>query len=315
MISEELVSLGKSDIRVAPLGIGAWEWGDKLTWGFGGDYSESDCRDAYGEAINAGVNFIDTAEIYGQGKSERLLGQFMREKHDSPIVASKCFPYPWRLNSKSLRGALRGSLARAGLKQIDLYQMHFPLPLVRIEDWMNAMADAYEEGLVRAIGVSNYSVAQMKRAQETLAKRGLALASNQVHYSLLFRSPESNGVLAACREMDVTLIAYSPLEMGLLTGKYSQAKRPPFRRAFLVRNKLPHLDPLIGLLGEIGQAHGNKTVAQVALNWLICKNTLPIPGVKNGRQARDNAGAIGWRLTDAEIAALERASGANENLQ
>ncbi|HEY6043207.1 MAG TPA: aldo/keto reductase, partial [Anaerolineae bacterium] len=79
MISEELVSLGKSDIRVAPLGIGAWEWGDKLTWGFGGDYSESDCRDAYGEAINAGVNFIDTAEIYGQGKSERLLGQFMRE--------------------------------------------------------------------------------------------------------------------------------------------------------------------------------------------------------------------------------------------
>lgn len=314
MMDEDLISLGKTDIRISPLGIGAWEWGDKLTWGFGGGYDEEDCRSAYHEAIDSEVNFVDTAEVYGQGESERLLGQFMRESNQSPIVASKCFPYPSRLTSKSLRGALRGSLARSGLQHIDLYQMHWPFPFVRIEDWMNAMADAYEEGLIRAIGVSNYSVPQMKRAQETLAKRGLSLASNQVHYSLLHRSPERDGVLGACRAMDVTLIAYSPLEMGLLTGKYSQVNRPPFRRAFMLRRQLPHLEPVIGLLDEIGQAHDKKTAAQVALNWLICKGTLPIPGAKNGKQARDNAGALGWRLTSEELAALEKATNASADI-
>jgi aryl-alcohol dehydrogenase-like predicted oxidoreductase len=149
----------------------------------------------------------------------------------------------------------------------------------------------------------------MKRAHEALAERGLLLASNQVEYSLLHRSPERTGLAAACKESGVTLIAYSPLAKGMLSGKYTPANPPPgLRRRRYNRERLAAMQPLIGLIKEIGQAHGGKTPSQVALNWLMVKGALPIPGAKNVKQAQDNAGALGWRLSDSEVAALDDAS-------
>jgi len=149
----------------------------------------------------------------------------------------------------------------------------------------------------------------MRRAHDVLAKRGIPLASNQVEYSLLHRQPERNGVLAACRDLRVALIAYSPVAKGILTGKYTPQNPPPGVRGRQWNFKpLAHIQPLIARLREVGEAHGGKTPAQVALNWLIQKGALPIPGVKNARQVQDNLGALGWSLTPDEVELLDQAS-------
>jgi aryl-alcohol dehydrogenase-like predicted oxidoreductase len=172
--------------------------------------------------------------------------------------------------------------------------------------WANALADAMEAGLTRSVGVSNYSAAQMRQVHEVLSRRGFLLASNQVEYHLLNRKVERNGVLQACRELGVALIAYSPLAKGLLTGKYTPQNRPPGVRKYTFGGaRLSSIQPFLGLMREVGQAHEGKAPAQVALNWLLAKGAVPIPGAKNARQAQENAGAAGWRLRAAEIAALE----------
>ncbi len=204
--------------------------------------------------------------------------------------------------------ALRGSLQRLGLPRVDLYQIHWPDPMVPDETWAEALADAIEAGLTRAAGVSNYSLAQVQRTAEVLARRGLPLASVQVEYSLLEREPERNGLLDYCRENKITLIAYSPLAKGILTGKYTPRNPPSGERRSKYGPLLEPLQPLVSLLREIGQAHGGKTPAQVALNWLIGQGAVPIPGAKNERQAQDNAGAMGWSMTAEEMRALGEAS-------
>jgi aryl-alcohol dehydrogenase-like predicted oxidoreductase len=223
-------------------------------------------------------------------------------------VATKFLPYPWRLGKDTLRKALAGSLARLRLQQVALYQIHWPLPPTPIETWMDALADAVDAGLTRVVGVSNYDAEQMRRAHDALARRGVPLASNQVQYNLLHRDPERTGLLKLCHELGVTLIAYSPLAKGLLTGKYTPENPPAGLRGRTVRaNTLARIQPLIGLLAEIGGRYG-KTPSQVALNWIICKGAVPIPGAKNARQAQENAAALGWRLTAGEVAALDAAS-------
>lgn len=291
------------------VGVGTWSWGDKSMWGYGRHYGDADLKGAFDAAITSGMRLFDTAEIYGFGKSERLLGRFVRETGASISVATKFFPYPWRVAPSQLLRALRGSLDRLGVAQIGLYQTHWPLPPRSVVTWMEPMAQAVSEGLVKEVGVSNYSADQMRRAFDRLATRGIRLASNQVEYSLLKRSVEANGVLETCRELNVRLIAYSPLAMGMLSGKYTPQAPPPGVRGFRYRRPLlATLPALIGLLDELGGAHGGKTRNQVALNWLICKGALPIPGAKSAAHARDNAGAAGWRLTAEEVAALDEAS-------
>ncbi len=309
-ITTDRVFLGSSDIAISPLGIGTWAWGDAWMWGFGkGGHTAGDIRQAFDATLAAGVNFFDTAEVYGLGKSERFLGRFVRESGKPAVIATKCFPFPWRLGKGAFRRALRHSLARLGMSQVDLYQMHFPLPPVSIATWMDAMSDAVAAGLIRTVGVSNYTMKQMGRAHSILSKRGVALAANQVRYSLLHRDPEFDGVLQTCHDLKITLIAYSPLEQGILTGKYTPEAPPPgMRNTLYNRAYLESVQPLLAAMRTIGEAHGGKTSAQVALNWLICKGTVPIPGAKNARQAESNAGALGWRLTDDQVAHLDEVS-------
>lgn len=303
------VPLGSTGIQISPMGIGTWAWGDTWFWQYGkGGYSDADLEAAYQASLAYGISFFDTAEVYGIGRSERLLGQFARQAGWPVVIATKFFPFPWRVSHVHFRRALRHSLDRLGLPCVDLYQMHWPFPPVSIDHWMDAMADAVQAGLIRAVGVSNYDVEQTRRAHAALARRGIPLAANQVKYSLLHRRHEKNGLLALCKELDITFIAYSPLAQGLLTGKYTAQKPPPGLRGLRYRPMLAQIKPLIDQLTDIGQVHGGKTPAQVALAWTIAKGTVPIPGAKNARQALDNAGALGWRLSDAEVAALDYAA-------
>lgn len=305
------VNLGQTHISIAPLGVGTWAWGDSLFWGYGNKtYSDTDLKEAFQISLKQGVTLFDTAEIYGSGRSEELLGQFqasLQGTEDSVILASKFMPLPWRFSSHSLLSALQASLKRLRLSQLDLYQIHWPLPPMSIEVWGNALADAVEAGLTRTVGVSNYSEYQMRRIHAVLADRGIPLAVNQVQYSLLHRDPEKNGVLQACQELGVTLLAYSPLGMGLLTGKYTEDNLPPGPRRLGSQKRLQDLKALLTQLRDIAVTH-QKTPAQVALSWVIHKGAVPIPGAKNALQAQENAGALTLSLTAAEIKALDEAS-------
>jgi aryl-alcohol dehydrogenase-like predicted oxidoreductase len=189
--------------------------------------------------------------------------------------------------------------------RVDVYLLHFPFPPISLETWADALADEVKAGRTRAVGVSNCNAAQTRRAHAALAARGIPLACNEVEYNLLNRDPERSGLVSTCGELGVTLIAYRPLALGALTGKYS-LERPPrgLRSLKYGRASLAKIAPLLGVLRRIGEEHG-KTPAQVAINWLLAKGALPIPGAKNAAQARENAGAMGWRLTVDETTELE----------
>lgn len=309
--------LGQSDVVVSRLGIGAMTWGDarglarlhpaKLAYG-GAEGLEEEKR-ALEASLAAGVTLFDTAAMYSGGASERRLGELA--PGPKAQIATK-FPPGLRATAEEMPRALEDSLARLGRGTIDLYQHHFPTGRVDIPRLMNLMADAVEAGKVRAIGVSNYSAEQMRVAHAELARRGFPLASNQVEYSLLHRQPETNGVLDACHELGITLIAYQPLAGGALTGKYLEGQRPRGIRRFMMSyfrgDAQAALTPIVALLREIGQRYG-MTPAQVALRWLMEQpNVLPIPGAKNGRQAASNAQALAFALTSEEVKALDRAS-------
>lgn len=295
-------------LHAVEMGLGAWQWGDRVMWQYGRTHSDEDIRKAFESSLQEGIRFIDTAEVYGSGRSERMLGQFMKNTDQPVLVATKFFPMPWRLTKNTVPTALRHSLERIGAESVDLYQVHWPSPLLSVDRMMEGMSICVEKGWTRTVGVSNFNATQMMTAYSALARHNIPLASNQVHYSLLRREVEKNGLLARCQELGVRLIAYSPLEMGLLTGKYSTENPPAGARGAQYASLLKKLPPLLRVMTAIGQDHGGKSNAQVALNWTICKGSLPIPGAKSESQALQNAGALGWRLTDEEVARLDEMS-------
>ena len=310
------IRLGHSGLEVPRLGVGAMTWGSpsgRARWGpaklaYGGAAGPEEEARAFEASLSAGVTLFDTAAMYSGGASERRLGELAEGR--SVVVATK-FPPGWRSTTDAFPDALEQSLVRLRRSTIDLYQHHFPSRRIAIPSLMRLMADAVDAGRVRAIGVSNYSAAQLRTAHAALAERGIPLASNQVEYSLLHRAPEVNGVLDACRELGITLIAYQPLAQGVLTGKYRPGDRPTGIRRFgryFRGDGLKKAQPVVTLLQEIGERY-SKTPAQVALRWLIQQErVLPIPGAKNGRQAASNAEALSFTLVGAEIEALDQAT-------
>jgi len=295
-------------LHAVEMGLGAWQWGDRVVWQYGHDYGVEEVRHAFQSSLADGIRFVDTAELYGNGLSERLLGRFLKETDQPVLIATKFFPWPWRLDKGALPRALKESLARLGVESVDLYQIHWPSPVMSTDALMDGLSECIKSGMTRTVGVSNFGHERMLAAYSALARNNIQLASNQVHYSLLSRAVEKNGTLARCKELGIRMIAYSPLEKGLLTGKYNVDAPPPGRRTKQYAELLTKIQPLLKLMTEIGQDHGGKSNAQVALNWLICKGTMPIPGAKNAEQAQQNAGAPGWRLTDEEVAKLDYAS-------
>jgi aryl-alcohol dehydrogenase-like predicted oxidoreductase len=308
---ESTLEITLAGLTVPPLGIGTWAWGDKLFWNYGKDYHAAELQAAFKTALELGICFFDTAEIYGMGESERLLGQFIQQSGSArPVIATKYFPLPWRFNADAVADALTASLKRLQLPTVDLYQVHWPFDFFMGQTGlMQALADEVQQGRIKAVGVSNYSAAQMREAHQTLASRGVPLAANQMQYSLLSRQIEQNGVLQMARQLNVTILAYSPLAQGLLTGKYrvENDQSPTGVRRFDPRfsqSGLQKLAPLLRALAQIGENHA-RTPAQVALNWLIAQgNVMPIPGAKTAEQVRQNAGALGWSLAETELAQL-----------
>lgn len=309
-----ITTLGKTGIEVTGLGIGTWAWGDKLFWSYGKDYGVEEVQEAFNTAVQAGITFFDTAEVYGVGKSESLLGKFIQQTEQPIQIATKYAPLPWRFNGEAVSEAITASLKRLQLSQITLYQVHWPFSfLLSQTTLLNTLANEVEKGRIQAIGVSNYSATQMREAHEILAKRGIPLAVNQVQYSLLFRKIETQDILSTAQDLGVTILAYSPLAQGLLTGKYTPEKAVSLEGARRLDPRfssqgLEKILPVLNVLQSLGTKY-QKTSAQIALNWLINqKNVIPIPGAKNAHQALENAGALGWSLEQEEVKQLEEIS-------
>ena len=306
------ICLPGCDVEISPMGLGTWAWGDRSTWGMDGydrSYDRETIREAYQRSVEEGVSFLDTAEGYGSGESERIIGVLLENdpaNRDRTVIATKFMPFPWKVAVISqLRKSLDASLERLGLPFVHLYQIHGPTSLRSAGVLASALAAVREAGLVRAVGVSNYSEREVRAIHAALASHGIPLATNQIEYSLLRTMPEKSGLLAACSELGVKVLAYSPIGQGRLTGKYS-ASRPPHGRRGFSDFPMAEVDPIVEELRRIGDRHGEKTPSQVALNWVISKGAIPIPGAKNREQAEQNAGALGWRLSDDEIQALDR---------
>ena len=308
--------LGKSSLRVPRMGIGVMTWGDAKGFArlhpaktaYGGAEGFDEEKRALEVSLEAGIDLFDTAAFYSGGASERRLGELA---HGKELLIATKFPGGFSFKAEDLPKELEANLARLGRDSIDLYQHHFPAKGVSIPRLMDLLADAFEAGKIKAVGVSNYSAEQMREAHAALAKRGIPLASNQIEYSLLKRQPEVNGILDACQELGITLIAYSPLAGGALTGKYSAARKASGLRRFLPnfsKKGMEAVQPVITLLRQIGERY-SKTPSQVALRWLIENPiVLPIPGAKNSKQAIENAGALSFALTPEEVEVLSQAT-------
>ena len=269
------------------LGVGTNRWNSSAS-------NQARFRDTLAAALDAGMGFFDTAEVYSLGRSETALGQAARADGRPVLVASKFAPLPHRLTAAQFESALEKTLARLGRESLDLYYLHFPYSPVGVSTWMRAMAGAVRAGKIRAVGISNCSPAQMRKAADALARYDIPLAANQVQYSLLHRKPESDGVLEACHRMDVALVAYRPIAGGALgTG----SRRSSGRSA------------LADTLREVATAR-SATAAQVALAWLLQRDdhVIAIPGATRPEHVRENAGAVSLTLSEEEFAAIDRAS-------
>jgi aryl-alcohol dehydrogenase-like predicted oxidoreductase len=311
-----MAALGRSDVEAPRLGMGVMTWGQPAGWArwtpaqlaYGPSHGTEEEARALEVSLAAGVTLVDTAAMYSHGASERRVGELALGRE--VLIATKFPPSPSG-RAEQLPQALEASLARLQRGTIDLYQHHFPSARAPIPRLMALMAEAVQAGKVRAVGLSNYSAAEMRLAHAELARRGIPLASNQVQYSSLHRAPEVNGVLQACRELGVTLLAYSPLAMGALTGKYSARRRVSGLRRLLPafgRKAMTAAEPVVALLRQIGERYG-KSPSQVALRWLMENEwVLPIPGAKNARQAEENAGALTFALTPEEVEQLNKAT-------
>lgn len=301
------------------MGCGTWAWGNRLLW----DYQESmdsGLNAAFDHCVSCGVTLFDTGDSYGtgqlSGQSEKLLGRFSAaytgQNKGQICLATKLAPYPWRLTKQSMVSAGKASAERLG--HLDLVQMHWST--ANYLPWQEAplldgLAELCHLGLAKGVGLSNFGPKRLHLAHKRLSAQGIKIQTLQVQYSLLSTYPVTKlGLKEVCDELDIRLIAYSPLALGLLTGKYATKEDlPKGLRRFALGQLLPGAGPLLGCLKEVADIHA-KTMAQVAINWCICKGAIPIPGAKNLRQAQQNTGALGWRLSEAEVHELDAASSA-----
>lgn len=316
-MSVETIQSGET-IHLPPMGCGTWAWGNRLLWGYS-PAMDVELQKVFNACVSQGVTLFDTGDSYGtfklQGRSESLLGQFCQD-YSGPnqaqiCLATKLAPYPWRLSKRSILAAAEASRQKLA-SRLDLVQMHWSTAnYAPWQEWalLEGLAELYQQGLVRGVGLSNYGPKRLERVYQKFQRLGVPILSLQVQYSLLSTYPVTQlGLKQVCDQLGIKLIAYSPLGLGLLTGKYqTDGPLPKGLRKQLCRRILPGMGPLLNCLTEIAN-HRQKSLSQIALNWCICKGTLPIPGAKTLAQAEENLGALGWQLSPAEVDALDCAA-------
>ena len=294
-----------SGVRLSAIGLGAWQFGSR-EWGYGEAYAEGEAGRIVGRALDLGVNLLDTAEIYGFGRSERIVGAAIAGRRDEAFVATKLFPVAPVRPVIEQRG--RASARRLGVDMIDLYQVHQPNPAVPIGMQMDGMRSLVTAGVVRHVGVSNFSLARWKAAESAF---GGPVLSNQVRFSLVDRRPLAELVPWAAASERV-VIAYSPLGQGLLSARYDATNTPgrgvrAMNPLFLPEN-LERAQPLLTVLRDVAKSH-DATPAQVALAWVIRRpNVVAIPGASSVAQLEHNAAAADLDLNDDEDAELTAAA-------
>jgi aryl-alcohol dehydrogenase-like predicted oxidoreductase len=289
---------------MSAIGLGTWQFGSR-EWGYGSDYADTEAVAITQRALELGINLIDTAEIYAFGRSERIVGKAIAGRRDDVFIATKVFPIMPLAPIVEQRG--RASAARLGVDQIDLYQVHWPNPVVPTGTTMQGMRNLQRAGVVRHVGVSNFPLGKWQRAEREL---GGPVLSNQVQYSLAVRKPDRE-LIPWAQANDRIVIAYSPLAQGLLSAKYDGTNTPGGVRsgnALFLPENIERAKPLLDALREIAAAHDAKP-AQVALAWVIRRpNVVAIPGASSVGQLESNAAAADLELTDDEDARLTAAS-------
>jgi aryl-alcohol dehydrogenase-like predicted oxidoreductase len=291
--------------KISKIGLGTWQFGS-AEWGYSQQYADQVANAIVRRALELGVTLFDTAEIYGFGRSERILGKALGDVAGSVFLTTKMFPVmPGSLIVQQRAGA---SMRRLGVDRLDLYQVHWPHPLIRDGTIMHGMAALQRAGLIGEVGVSNYSLPRWRAAEEALGSRVL---SNQVNYSLIVRSPERD-LLPFAQAHDRVVIAYSPLAQGFLSGRYDRDSRPTdgVRQAnqLFRPDSLDRASDLIGVLREVAVAH-TATPAQIALAWVIQHPAVAaIPGASSVEQLESNVAAAEIRLSGDEYQALHMAS-------
>ncbi|MCL4332818.1 MAG: aldo/keto reductase [Candidatus Thermoplasmatota archaeon] len=296
--------IGSSDLKVSEVGFGAWQAG-RIGWGT--DYTDSEVKEALSFALDSGVNFIDTAEMYGKGHSESVVGEVLRNYDRSKvIIATKVNPP--HLGKKDLISSAHNSIERMKCSYIDLYQIHWPDFNVPIKETADALESLVSDGLVRYIGTCNFPLPQLKELVHTLDRN--SVVSNQMRYNILQREVEEE-LVPYMKSENIGMIAWSPIAKGLLTGKYNEDNIPGDdvrkRDRLFTREIITRIAPLMEALKRIAGSH-EKTVTQVSLNYLLTKGALVIPGIKRKEQMAENIGASGFTLTGPEIKEIDSLS-------
>jgi aryl-alcohol dehydrogenase-like predicted oxidoreductase len=312
--------LGGTDIEVTPIGLGAWQFaqGAGTTGSFWPSIDQDGISAVVDAALVGGISWFDTAEMYGSGRSETALAAGLSRhgvRPGSVVVATKWWPFP--RTARSIGRTIETRIACLAPYPVDLLQVHQPWSLAPIPAQMRAFAALVRAKKIRAAGVSNFSTRQMEQAHAVLAAEGIPLASNQVRFNLLDRRIEANGVLASARQLGVTIIAWSPLAQGMLTGRFHDdpglaSRVSPGRRFMNGINpgKIARTAPLIETLGQVAGAHGI-SVAQAALSWTVQFHdgaVVALPGASKPRQAAEAADAMRVKLSPKELAAIDAAS-------
>lgn len=288
-----------------PLIVGCWSWGDERTWGYRSRFGDDDLRAAVRALDAAGLRWFDTAEVYGRGRSERLLGDLTADLPGA-AVSTKFFPYPWRLTGSGFRRGLASALRRLRRDRVELYQAHHEVPAPLARRWAGHLAAARRDGLVGAIGTSNLSAPALRAFSDALAEHGERVTAHQTRYNLCDRRVERHGVVELCRERGITLLAHSALAQGLLSGRY-RAGAPMTGRRPIPDPVLAQTAPLLALLDRVADRL-DATPAAVALAWLRHRGATPVVGVHDRAQAEDAAVAARLVLPGSAAAALDKVS-------
>lgn len=295
--------MSTNNLEMPKIALGAWAWGNDGT--FGGTLTESELRPVFNKAMKNGLYLWDTAFVYGMGTSETVLGNFLKSvPRGQYLISTKFTPQCADPNAENAVTAMyEGSVQRLGTDFMDIYWIHNP---VGAPKWITELIPLAKSGKIGKIGVSNHNLAELKQAEEILAKEGLHISAVQNHYSLLNRSSETSGILDYCKEKEIVFFSYMVLEQGALSGKYD--KDHPFPegsdRAKAYNSALAKLDELLECMKNIANTH-NVAIAQIPVAWAVAKGTLPIIGVTKTSHVEDAAKAAELILSASEIEDIE----------